>query len=340
MSCRRCASLVLAVVASACAASANTLLGQDGTAAAATRGNASLIVRAELEQAAGQTALQVVRSLRGRWLQPVRSASFNFAPAYARVVVDRIPRGELQELRLMVVDDIETMRRFSPSEATTRHGTGYAGGVIEVTTRGRAQDRVPAPRLVGDMIPAAAQGRPPVAGDLLRVECFSPQDQEGRIAEGFFEGAGGGELLLSVGLQSQRVAVPVVNVTRVEVRGSRTRKGVGGLIGTLLGAAAGALIGDSQFAEKGTFNRPNTPQPVTGGRRLRVSHATRRIYIGAGVVLGAFSGLIVGNIIGSQIKTDVWLDAPQDWVVQYSESGSTTPEGSARAMGCLGLGPF
>ena len=47
---------------------------------------------------------------------------------------------------------------------------------------------------------------------------------------------------MSVGLQGQRVAVPVVNVTKVEVRGSRTRKGVGGLIGTLLGAVGGRSL--------------------------------------------------------------------------------------------------
>ena len=65
MSCRRCASLVLAVMASACAASANTLHGQDQTAAAATRGSPTLIVRAELERAAGQTAWRAVQTLRG-----------------------------------------------------------------------------------------------------------------------------------------------------------------------------------------------------------------------------------------------------------------------------------
>ena len=138
---------------------------------------------------------------------------------------------------------------------------------------------------------------------------------------------------MSVGLQGQRVAVPVVNVTKVEVRGSRTRKGVGGLIGTLLGAVGGALIMDSKYD-------PDRRDLQRVGKIPAGLHWTRDIDIGAGIVLGSFSGLIVGNIIGSHIKTDVWLDAPQDWVVQYSESGSTTPEGSARAMGYLGLGPF
>jgi hypothetical protein len=35
----------------------------------------------------------------------------------------------------MNADNIETMRYLSPSDATTRYGTGYAGGVIEVTLR-------------------------------------------------------------------------------------------------------------------------------------------------------------------------------------------------------------
>ena len=167
--------------------------------------------------------------------------------------------------------------------------------------RGRAQDQAPPPGLAGDVIPAAAQGRPPVAGDVLRVECFSPQDQEGRIGEGVFEGVFNGLLLLRVGSR-QRLAVPAVNVTRVEVRSRRTRSSVGGLIGALLGAAAGAVIGDSKSGPESSL------------------HWTRNMYRFAGGSVGAFSGLIVGNIIGSLIKTDTWFEVPQNWVVQYSES--------------------
>ena len=138
MSCRSCASLVLAVLASACGASANTPFGQEfETAAAATRGTTNLIVRAQLEEALGRTAWQAVDILRPRWLQPVRGRTLVFGPAFARVVVDQITRGDLQELRFLVVDEIETMRRLSPLEATTKYGTGFPGGVIEVTTRNR-----------------------------------------------------------------------------------------------------------------------------------------------------------------------------------------------------------
>ena len=141
----------------------------------------------------------------------------------------------------------------------------------------------------GAVIPAAAPGSRPVAGDLLRVECFSPQAQDARIAEGFFEGAGGGELLLSVGLQNQRVAVPVVNVTRVEVRKPRSRSREG----ALLGAAAGAVIGDSKYERESSL------------------HLRREIYGIAGGIAGALGGLALGAGIGSFINTMTGLRCPR-----------------------------
>ncbi len=44
-------------------------------------------------------------------------------------------RRELADLNRMSTADIETMRYLSASDATTRYGTGYIGGVIEVTMR-------------------------------------------------------------------------------------------------------------------------------------------------------------------------------------------------------------
>ena len=41
----------------------------------------------------------------------------------------------LAYLDQMSTENIETMRYLSASDATTKYGTGYAGGVIEVTTR-------------------------------------------------------------------------------------------------------------------------------------------------------------------------------------------------------------
>jgi len=159
MSYSRCASLVFALAVSACASSGGTSSGEAGETArdfvemlstlggtssgeagqTAGRGNAILIVRAELEEIGGRSLWDAVRLLRGRWLQPQRNSSFIAGPAYARVVVDGIVRGDLGELRGFDVDDIETMRYVSAPDATTKYGTGYLGGVIEVSTRGRGR---------------------------------------------------------------------------------------------------------------------------------------------------------------------------------------------------------
>ena len=135
---RRCASLVLALVVSACASSPDASFGEEGgTPTRTARGNPNLIVRAELEQTRGQSAWQAVSTVRPRWLRAQRSSSVTTGPFYARVVTDGAFRGDLSELHRFNVSDIEFMRYLSAADATTRYGTGYPGGVIEVSTRGR-----------------------------------------------------------------------------------------------------------------------------------------------------------------------------------------------------------
>ena len=192
-------SLVLALVVLACASSPDTPLGNEvGTATRAARGTSTLITRAELEQRQGESAYRVIESLHPRWLLEGSRARIVGGAPYAGVVVDGASRGGLSELSRISAGDIESMRYLSGQDAILKYGSAFRSGVIEVTSRGRGAGTVP----TGLRTERVTAGRRPVAGDLLRVECFSPQAQEGRIAEGFFEGAGGGELLLSSGLQS------------------------------------------------------------------------------------------------------------------------------------------
>jgi hypothetical protein len=46
-----------------------------------------------------------------------------------------MPRGGLDVLEGLYVREIQEMRFLSASDATTRYGTGYPGGIIEVVTR-------------------------------------------------------------------------------------------------------------------------------------------------------------------------------------------------------------
>ena len=128
--------LVLAPVLSACASSSDAPFSEDAERATrATRGNSTLIVRAQLEVLTDRSAWDAVETLNRRWMQARRSGGFASGPAYARVVVDGVVRGDLDELRRLNTANIETMRYLSAPDATTKYGTGFPGGVIEVDTR-------------------------------------------------------------------------------------------------------------------------------------------------------------------------------------------------------------
>ncbi len=127
---------VLAPVVSACASSPDTPFDEDGeTATRTARANSTLIVRAQLMELTDRSAYEAVATLNRSWLRSRRGVSLTSGPAFARVVVDGVPRGELGSLRQMTIGNIETMRLLSAPDATTKYGTGYPGGVIEVTTR-------------------------------------------------------------------------------------------------------------------------------------------------------------------------------------------------------------
>ena len=138
MSFRRCASVVLALVVSACASSPDTPLGEEfATSAAASGGTSRLIVRAQLDELYGYSAYEAVETLNRRWLQPQRGSSLAFGQSYARVMIDGSVRRNINDLARMSTDNIETMRYLSAPDATIKYGTGYPGGVIEVTLRRR-----------------------------------------------------------------------------------------------------------------------------------------------------------------------------------------------------------
>ena len=124
--------LVLAPVVSACASSPDTPFTEGGgTATRNARGSSTLIVRAQLEQLAGRSAWDAVERFNRRWLNARRGG------VYARVVIDGTSRRDINVLSQMSTDGVESLRFLSSGEATTKYGTGFPGGVIEVTTRGR-----------------------------------------------------------------------------------------------------------------------------------------------------------------------------------------------------------
>lgn len=122
--------IVLSVVSSAACAA-----GPPGESRGGSRGSGT-ITREDLAALAPFNAFQVVRRLRPQWLRTRGAANFSGEQLRPVVFVDRSERGEIRELEQIPADDVERITFLSARDATTRYGTGYPGGVIEVISRG------------------------------------------------------------------------------------------------------------------------------------------------------------------------------------------------------------
>jgi hypothetical protein len=122
-------TLLLLLLVSACQST--------GAGGSSPRGSPSLITQEELAGVPALTVFQAVERLRPAWLRGRVSTIRGASPQryYAHVFLDGIPSGELEVLNGMNVRDVQEIRFRSASEATTRYGTGYPGGIIEVLTR-------------------------------------------------------------------------------------------------------------------------------------------------------------------------------------------------------------
>lgn len=113
------------------------LAGQTAQPEAPTEGNSRLIVRAQLAEYSGRPILDAIQRFNGRWLRASRSGGGFSGPSFARVVLDGTPLGPLDELSRISAESVEYIRFLTAVNATTKYGTGFTGGVIEVTSRSR-----------------------------------------------------------------------------------------------------------------------------------------------------------------------------------------------------------
>ena len=121
-------TLVLAVLPAACATSS----GSDDQ----TRRNRYLISPEELATQPPLTAFEAIQRLRPSWLQSRGPVSSGAATrSFPQVMMDGIPLGDVNMLRDIPTDNVLEFRFISARDATTRFGTGYMAGVIEIITR-------------------------------------------------------------------------------------------------------------------------------------------------------------------------------------------------------------
>lgn len=91
------------------------------------------ITREELIKLPSGSALDAVERLHRDWLQS-RSVTgrSDIGRTYPEVFVDGRPFGPVDSLQQLGTETIEEIRFISPADATTRFGTGYSAGIIEV----------------------------------------------------------------------------------------------------------------------------------------------------------------------------------------------------------------
>ena len=87
----------------------------------------------EIRQSTAENLHDAIRQLRPRWLRTRGRASFTAPESTIPVVyANEMQFGSLEALYSMHVNDVTHVRYLSPADATTRFGTGHAGGAILV----------------------------------------------------------------------------------------------------------------------------------------------------------------------------------------------------------------
>ena len=107
------------------------------TAARTPRGgDRDVLAAAEIELSNAGTLHEAIQRLRPHFLfsrgRTSLRAPNNMRPA---VIVNSVPQASLESLRSISARDVQYVRFLSAPEATTRYGTGYMAGVIEVVLK-------------------------------------------------------------------------------------------------------------------------------------------------------------------------------------------------------------
>jgi hypothetical protein len=114
--------LLLALLLSACAAGSGT--------GATSRSNSDVISREELDPMNSFTAYDAISRLRPQWLR-------QRTPGQAPIVfMNGSQLGGTEVLRSIQVSSLLEIRYRNGRDATTRYGTGYGGGTIELRSQG------------------------------------------------------------------------------------------------------------------------------------------------------------------------------------------------------------
>jgi hypothetical protein len=111
------------------------IIGMGSTAEAQSRSRRRITAE-ELGTVQVSNVLDAIRTLRPDWLQP-RGSRAGGMTTMPGVIMDNTPisQNDVSHLATVPLETIEELRYLSASDATTRWGTGYVGGAIQVITK-------------------------------------------------------------------------------------------------------------------------------------------------------------------------------------------------------------
>lgn len=121
-------TVLLVTLLAACAGATATRTPQ--------RGNRDVLAADEIELSNVGTVHEAIQLLRPHFFfsrgRTSLRAPNNLLPA---VIVNSVPQASVQSLKAISARDVQYVRFLSAAEATTRFGTGYMAGVIEVVLK-------------------------------------------------------------------------------------------------------------------------------------------------------------------------------------------------------------
>ena len=126
--------MAVALLAVSCASSGTPARSDSGVHQASR--NRTILTLDEINGSSARDAYHAVQLLRPDWLRSRGSVSVRDPRPVAVVAyVDGQRYGGAQSLEQFRIGSFKEIRYYSGSEATSRWGTGHAGGVIYLTTR-------------------------------------------------------------------------------------------------------------------------------------------------------------------------------------------------------------
>jgi hypothetical protein len=127
--------MAVAVLAVSCASSGTPARPVDSEPQSTSR-NRNVLTQAEIKESSARDAYHAVQILRPDWLRSRGAASVRDPTPVAVVAyVDGQRFGGVTSLEQFQMGTFKEIRYYNGSDATSRWGTGHAGGVILLITR-------------------------------------------------------------------------------------------------------------------------------------------------------------------------------------------------------------